>query len=137
MAFDGFEVLAADIFTSGSYASEDIAISEVVLNAVNSSKYHKEIYLFDRGVSSTQKPRAIDEVTREKSDSFVGRLKLSRVNEVTGAAGTERGRSVDGIEIISDDYGHLRTQPGKPDVHQYRFIRIRLNKNRIPATTVK
>lgn len=137
MAFDGFKVLAADIFTSGSYASEDLAIPEVVLNAVNSSKYHNEIYLFDRGVSSTQKLGAIDEATREKSDSFVGRLKLSRVIEVTGAAGTECGRTVDGIEIISDDYGNLRTKSGKPDVHQYRFIRIRLNKNRIPARTVK
>ena len=137
MAFDGFKVLAADIFTSRSYASEDLAIPEVVLNAINSSKYHNEVYLFDRGVSSTEKLDAIDDATRENSDFFVGRLKLSRVIEVTETAGTGRGQSADGIEIISDDYGYLRVKSGKTDVHQYRFIRIRLKKDRIPARTVR
>lgn len=137
VAFDGFKVVTADIFRDRSFISEDIALPEVVLKAISSSKYHNEIYLFDRGISSAIKLGEIDDATRENSDTFVGRMKLSRVIEGIRPAAIGEPVSDDNIEVLSDTYGTLRLASGKPDSHEYRFIRIKINKDRTPARTVK
>lgn len=137
VAFDGFKVISAKIFTRNSYASEDLAIPEVVLNAIASSRYHDEIYVFDRGVSSTARLGEIDKASLENSDTFVGRLKLSRkiVNEKP--FGTDREIRDGDVEILSDTAGNLCLRSGHADGHPYRFIRVRISKDRTPARTVR
>lgn len=137
LAYDGFKVILADIFSKSNYASEDKAIPEVVLKAIASSKYHNEVYLFDRGVSSAVQLGKIDETTLKNYDTFVGRLKLGRkiVNE--NPFDQEGGISDGTVEIISDTTGNLCMKSGCADPHQYRFIRLRLNKDRTPTRTAK
>lgn len=137
IAFDGFKVLAAKIFKSKEYASEDLAIPETVKSAIFSSKYHSEIYVFDRGVSSTQRLGEIDEATSAHGDVFVGRLKLSR-KILDGADFTTKGqRENDDLTVLSDITGHLNSKSDTPDGHLYRFISVRLKKDRQPTRTAK
>lgn len=137
MAFDGFKVIASEIFDKPTYASEDQALPSVVLNAIASSKYHNEVYLFDRGVSSTKKLGEIDSAALENKETFVGRLKLSRRIVDEKPFESEGDKAGDGIEILADSTGHLACKSGKADRHPYRFIRLRITKDRIPARIVK
>lgn len=137
IAYNGFKVTAAEIFTDKKYTSEDVAMPKIILGSVASSRYHNEVYLFDRGVASTEEFGEIDSATIRKSDTFVGRLKLSRIimnekpREIVGE------KSDDNLEIISDTLGNLRDNKGKADIHEYRFIRVKIKKDRIPSRTVK
>lgn len=137
VAFNGFSVISAAIFTDRKYASEDLAIPEVVLSSIASSKYHNEIYLFDRGVTSTKELGTIDGATESNSDTFVGRLKLSRVILNEKPYGINGEKTDGNVKIISDTTGCLRIKTGKADTHVYRFIRLKINKDRTPTRTVK
>lgn len=137
VAFDGFKVISADIFTDKKYTNENEAIPKVVLSSISSSKYHNEIYLFDRGVSSTKKLGEINEATIDKSDTFVGRINLSRVIMNETPYEKEEDISGDNVEIVSDTVGSLRLRSGKTDTNKYRFIRARITKDRTPTRTVK
>lgn len=137
VAFDGFRAISAKIFTDPKYTSEDVAIPEVVLSSIASSKYHNEIYLFDRGVSSTKELGNIDDATKGKHDTFVGRLKLSRVILNEKPYKTDEEKTDGYVEIISDSIGSLRLKSGKTDTHKYRFIRLKINKDRTPTRTAK
>ena len=137
VAFDGFKVISAKIFTKSNYASEDMAIPEVVLNAIASSRYHEEIYVFDRGVSSAVQLGEIDKASLKNNDTFVGRLKLSRKIVKEKPFDAEGEKSDGTIEILSDTTGSLCLKSGHADPHLYRFIRVRINKDRTPARTAK
>lgn len=108
-----------------------------MLSGIASSKYHNEVYLFDRGVSSTAKLGEIDSATVGNSDTFVGRLKLSRKILDQTTLDAQEELSGGDIRIPSDSTGHLACKSGRPDGHLYRFIRLRITRDRTPARTVK
>lgn len=137
VAFNGFKVISAGIFTDKKYTSEDKAIPEIVLSSIATSKYHNEVYLFDRGVSSVKELGEIDEASVRASDTFVGRLKLSRTILNEKPFDMSGGKSNENVEIISDTTGNLRIKTGKTDFHEYRFIRLKIMKDRTPARAVK
>jgi len=54
IAFDGILPCNSSVFTSKSYASEDIALPEAVMAHVKKEIGHQNIYVMDRGLQSTK-----------------------------------------------------------------------------------
>lgn len=54
IAFDGILPSHSNVFTNPSYASEDIALPQVVMEHVKKETGHQNIYVLDRGLQSTR-----------------------------------------------------------------------------------
>lgn len=74
ITFDGVLPCSANLFTSSSYASEDIALPEVVMNHVKKETNHRHIYVLDRGLQST---RTMKHFT-DSAVTFICRAKENR-----------------------------------------------------------
>ena len=74
MAFDGILPCHSRVFTAASYASEEVAIPEIIMEHVKKDANHSNIYVMDRGVQSTQ---TMKEFTKENI-IFVCRSKENR-----------------------------------------------------------
>lgn len=74
IAFDGILPCQFSVFTTPSYASEDIALPEVIMEHVKKEANHQNIYVLDRGLQSarTMKTFTADQVT------FICRAKENR-----------------------------------------------------------
>ena len=74
IAFDGVLPCEFSVFTASSYASEDIAMPEVIMEHVKKEANHQNIYVLDRGLQSarTMKAFTADQVT------FICRAKENR-----------------------------------------------------------
>ena len=74
IAFDGILPCHSKVFTAPSYASEDIALPEAVMEHVQKETGHQNIYVLDRGLQSTRTMKAFnrDQVT------FICRAKENR-----------------------------------------------------------
>jgi transposase len=62
------------VFTSASYASEDIALPEVIMSHVKKETNHQNIYVIDRGLQSTRNMKTFS----EDGITFVCRAKENR-----------------------------------------------------------
>ena len=74
IAFDGVLPCDLNVFTSPSYASEDIALPEAVMNHVKKENNYKNIYVMDRGLQST---RTMKTFTKDNI-AFICRVKENR-----------------------------------------------------------
>jgi transposase len=74
IAFDGVLPCGSNVFTSPSYASEDIALPEAVMNHVKKENNHKNIYVMDRGLQSTRTMKTFS----KDSIAFICRVKENR-----------------------------------------------------------
>ena len=74
VAFDGTLPCASSVFTEARYASEDMALPEVIMSHVKKESDHKNIYVIDRGFQST---RTMKTFTKE-SITFICRAKENR-----------------------------------------------------------
>ncbi len=74
IAFDGILPCHANVFTATSYASEDVALPEVVMEHVKKESDHHNIYVLDRGLQST---RTMNDFTKD-TVTFVCRAKENR-----------------------------------------------------------
>jgi len=74
IAFDGVLPFDLNVFTSPSYASEDVALPEAVMNHVKKENNHKNIYVMDRGLQST---RTIKTFSKDNV-AFICRVKENR-----------------------------------------------------------
>lgn len=74
IAFDGVLPCGSNVFTSPSYASEDIALPEAVMNHVKKENNYKNIYVMDRGLQST---RTMKTFTKDNI-AFICRVKENR-----------------------------------------------------------
>lgn len=74
VAFDGLLPCAFDVFTKSTYASEDIALPEVITNHVKKESNHKNIYVIDRGLQSARTMKTFT----EDSVLFICRTKENR-----------------------------------------------------------
>lgn len=106
IAFDGILPGHAGIFTHPSYASEDIALPEVVMEHVKKETGHQNIYILDRGLQST---RTMNAFSTDKV-AFVCRAKENRKfvmleSLMTKGQDTDLGES----ELISDSKVQLYT----------------------------
>lgn len=60
IAFDGILPCHSNVFTSPSYASEDIALPEAVMEHVQKETGHQNIYVMDRGLQSARTMKAFN-----------------------------------------------------------------------------
>ena len=74
IAFDGILPCEVNVFTDSKYASEDIALSEVVKSYVKQENGHQNIYLLDRGMQSARTMKDFSQT----SVLFVARVKENR-----------------------------------------------------------
>jgi transposase len=74
VAFDGFFPCASNVFTTPTYASEDVALPEVIMNHIKKESDHKNIYVMDRGLQSTRNMKRFT----EDSIIFICRAKENR-----------------------------------------------------------
>ena len=58
VAFDGLLPCHLDVFTKSTYASENIALPEAIMNHVKQETHHQNIYVIDRGLQSTRTMRS-------------------------------------------------------------------------------
>jgi IS4 transposase len=74
IAFDGVLPCGSNVFTSPSYASEDIALPEAFMNHVKKESNHKNIYVMDRGLQSTRTMKTFS----KDNIAFICRVKENR-----------------------------------------------------------
>jgi IS4 transposase len=74
IAFDGVLPCGSNVFTSPSYASEDIALPEAVMNHVKKENNHKNIYVMDRGLQPTRTMKTFS----KDNIAFICRVKENR-----------------------------------------------------------
>lgn len=74
IAFDGILPSHSNVFTNPSYASEDIALPQAVMEHVKKETGHHNIYVLDRGLQSTRTMRAFS----QNQVTFICRAKENR-----------------------------------------------------------
>lgn len=74
IAFDGMLPCHSDVFTAAGYASEDIALPEAIMGHVKKDDGHRNIYVMDRGLQSSQTMKAFN----DKKVAFIVRAKENR-----------------------------------------------------------
>jgi hypothetical protein len=74
ISFDGLLPCDLQVFTASKYASEDMALPEVIFNHVKKDVNHQNIYLIDRGLQSTKNMSAFS----QEKITFVCRAKENR-----------------------------------------------------------
>ena len=128
IAYDGFGVLIADIFSKQSQSSDDVALTATVKSAIRHDGKRYQVYTFDRGVGSTSNLKEIDSLTKSRRDTFVGRMRLGRSFNIIKERSVSDLSDPDGeYEILQDCDAHLR-KPNSTKWDQsvtYRIIRVR------------
>lgn len=126
MAFNGFDVLLAKVFTSQKYSGDEPALSETVMDAISVEDGQHNVFLFDRGVNSVESFKEISKLTQEKSDTFVGRVKITRKIKTLRSRDIDKSCSEDGNIRVTEDYiGNLRKKNSqKWDDTEFRFIKV-------------
>lgn len=134
IAYDGFGVLVADIFSKQTQSSDEVALASTVKDAISHNDGgHYRVYTFDRGVSSSQNLKKIDSLTAEHGVTFVARMKLGRLFKIIKERNVSDTVDPDGeYELLQDCDALLRkTNSSKwDDGITYRIIRVRFARPR-------
>ena len=120
MAYDGAGICSAQLLTESMYLNEDNAIPKVINNLVKSDKGHRNLYVFDRGVSSLNTYNNMNEQLAQ----FVCRIKTNRkVEVVRSLMNSTVETDLGSLELVSDEIIHLfdHTQRCFSNV-EYRLI---------------
>lgn len=127
IAYDGFGVLVADIFSKQNESGDDVALASTVKSAISQDGNSHKVYTFDRGVSSSENLKEVDMLTKSRGDTFVGRMKVGRLFNIIKERSVGDVSDPDGeYEILQDCDAQLR----KPDSTKwdqsttYRIIRV-------------
>ena len=127
MAFDGFAVRQADAFLKPSYLSEDVAIPEVVMPLIKKEKDHRNLYVIDRGLSSSAN---FDSISDEEA-YFLGRIKTNRKMVFQRSLMTEdTDRDLGKLELVDDIIVHLFNGEQEDTEHEYRIVKCRFKEPR-------
>lgn len=104
MAYDGAGICLAELLTEPRFLSEDIAIPQVIDNLIKTDKEHRNLYVFDRGVSSLNSYNRLT----EQQTQFVCRIKTNRKKEVVYSLMESNTESdLGSLELVSDEVIHL------------------------------
>jgi hypothetical protein len=104
MAYDGAGICLAELLTESRYLSEDIAIPQVIDDLIKIDKEHRNLYVFDRGVSSLNSYKKLT----EQQAQFVCRIKTNRKKEVVHSLLESNTESdLGSLELLSDEVIHL------------------------------
>ena len=126
VAFNGFAAILSKVFTDQLFSGDEVALSQTVTDAISAVDGKHSIFLFDRGVSSVESLKDISRLTQEKTDSFVGRVKISRKINIIRSNDIDSSCSDDGNIRVTDDYiGNLHKQrTTKWDDTEFRFLKV-------------
>ena len=130
MAYDGFSVKLAEVFSKPKYLSEDMAIPEIIMPLVKKEKNHENLYVFDRGMVAADNYDAID----REGAFFVGRIKTSRKMEVLESLLKEdTDLDLGKLELLGDVLVYLldRNKEERKE-HMYRIVKARF---KVPRDT--
>lgn len=132
MAYDGFSVRLAEVFSEPKYLSEDMAMPEVVLPLVKKEIGHENLYVFDRGMVAADNYDAID----REGAFFIGRIKTSRKVEVQQSLLTEStDRDLGRLELVDDVVVYLLDNKRlERKEHKYRIVKAGF---KIPRDTTR
>ena len=120
MAYDGEKVCGAKSYTESCYLSEDIAIPPLLEELIIKDIEHKNIYVFDRGVSALSSFNLLS----KNETLFVGRIKTNRKKQIVSSLLKEdTDKDLGSLELISDDIIHLYdTEEGCFTQLPYRLV---------------
>lgn len=133
IAYDGFGVLVADIFSKQNQSGDDVALASTVKAAICHGEARYQVYTFDRGVSSSRNFKEIDTLTAERGATFVARIKRNRLFDIIKERSVSDMADAAGeYELLQDCDVHLREPNStKWDVGTtYRIIRAGFAKPR-------
>lgn len=128
IAYDGFGVLVADIFSKQNESNDDLALAATIKSAISNDGGHYRVYTFDRGVSSANNFKQIDRLTKSLRDTFVGRLKRDRSLNIIRERSVRDVVDPDGeYEILQDyDVQFRKQNSAKWDESvYYRIIKVK------------
>ena len=128
IAYDGFGVLVADIFSKQSQSSDEVALAATVKSAICHDGKRYQVYTFDRGVGSNKNLNEIDKLTKRRGETFVGRMKLGRLYDIVAERNVNSVVNRDDeYEILQDCNAHLRKQNSAKwdESTTYRIIKVR------------
>jgi transposase len=104
MAYDGAGICSALLLTESKFLNEDNAIPKVINDLVKSDKDHRNLYVFDRGVSSLNTYNNLN----EQQAQFVCRIKTNRKTElVRSLMNSNIERDLGSLDLVSDEIIHL------------------------------
>nr|WP_195459973.1 IS4 family transposase [Alistipes sp. D31t1_170403_E11] len=112
ITFDGILPCGVQTFTSPAYASEDVALPEVIRTHVKHDSDHRNIYVIDRGLQSSRTMRELD----KESTMFIVRAKENR-------------KYVE-LESLLTDQTDLETLTLVKDSKVYLYSGVRINNKR-------
>jgi hypothetical protein len=132
MNYDGMYGSLAKVHTEDRYANESIALPENVQEHFKKSKDHSNVYIFDRGQSSTG---SFDQMRSKEALLFVGRLVENRKLSILEACDVRSNQFDCGVlkqDAVVQLYGyeHVKSKTGKDVKKQflsearYRVIRF-------------
>lgn len=127
MAYDGFAARLADVFFTPPYLSEDVAMPEVIMPLVKKEKDHRNLYVIDRGLSSSAN---FDSISDEEA-YFLGRIKTNRKMVFQRSLMTEdTDRDLGKLELVDDVIVHLFNGEQEDTEHEYRIVKCRFKEPR-------
>jgi transposase len=124
IGFDGLLPRTAKAFTEKKYTSENIALSEAIMET---SFSRDAIAVFDRGLQNRKKLCTMD----EGGVLFVTRLKTDARFEVISSNSVKSQDTLASVSIDTDQMVYLFDRSGKI-AHPFRLIRARLKKTAAP-----
>lgn len=126
MAFNGCGAILSKVFTDQICSGEEVALSQTVMDAISAVEGKHNVFLFDRGISSVATLKEISGLTQKKTDTFVGRVKISRKIDIVQYNDIDSSCDNDGNIRVTDDYiGHLhKYRSQKWDETEFRFLKV-------------
>lgn len=121
MGYDGFFVKLAEVLAEPIYLSEDMAMPEVIQGMIKKDPEHRNLYVFDRGLTSL---KAYDAMESQQA-KFVGRIRTNRKMEtVRELEIPEADRDApDKLVLDEDKVVHLHKAGSREyDMVEYRVV---------------
>lgn len=109
VTFDGILPSGFEVFTQAKFSSEDQALPQVIASHILQNTNHKNIYVIDRGLQSTQ---TMSEFSSKKIE-FVARAKENRkYEELSSLINSNTDCDLGSLTLLKDSKVYLYT--GKP-----------------------
>ena len=124
VGYDGIGATFIDLFTKQSYLSENIALYAALKANIKPSEYHRNLYVFDRGLSASLK---LNGLARDGLN-FVGRLNLGRVYEIVEELPVSQLDN--GCTVEKDVKARLKVNGRIPkDAPVFRLLKVNVGKS--------
>lgn len=130
-AFDGLSVLGIDFFDDKGHQNENYAIPETIRKAAKSDRLHRNLYVMDRGLNSSDELAGLSE--NPDRISFLVRISDKRrtypVRDIPVDVESKTLKDKTRITIRENNVVRIYSSGnGKPDSTEYRHVRALVEK---------